>query len=190
MPCWLPWLERWLMASSGPNSPSSASADTSIGTRGWSVITNVLAEDGNNAVSGPFGGANISYYIAATGFGFSIPAGSTIDGIVVEWKKFASNNWARDYAIRIIKNGTIGTTDQSAAGDWPTSATYSTYGSSTYLWGETWTADDINSSGFGSALSARESSLYYPSVDHVRITVYYTTSSQAGRSMHQFRMRR
>ncbi|MDD5751094.1 MAG: Hint domain-containing protein [Candidatus Peribacteraceae bacterium] len=67
-----------------------------------------------------------------------------------------------DYRIRIMKGGVIGATDKSSPDAWPTgSFAYVTHGSETELWGETWTADDINASNFGIAVSA-EGSGYNP----------------------------
>lgn len=58
------------------------------------------------------------------------------------------------------------------------SDTYNTFGSSSQLWGETWTDDDINSPNFGFVLAVlmgpAEEEENVVSVDHVRITVHYT----------------
>lgn len=60
-----------------------------------------------------------------------------------------------DDEIKIVKSdGSIGTTNKSAGASWPTSDAYSTYGGPSDLWGETWTAEDINNANFGCVLSA------------------------------------
>src|SRR5207237_728468 len=55
--------------------------------------------------------------------------------------------------------------------------TFVAYGSSLDLWSDTWTASDINTSGFGAALAAQQTSggstARTGSVDSVRITVSY-----------------
>ena len=104
--------------------------------------------------------------------------------------KYVDENTSRCYdnAIRIVKsNGTIGATDKSNGAAWfgdcglpdDIVAPYVTYGSPTDLWGETWTAADINSANFGTALSARRNyfSGSWVLVDAVNITVYYTPPS-------------
>jgi hypothetical protein len=52
-----------------------------------------------------------------------------------------------------------------------------TYGSSTDLWGTTWTPADINAAGFGAALAVTEISSRGANetahVDHITITVHY-----------------
>lgn len=115
-----------------------------------------------------------SHYLAATNFGFSIPGGSTIEGIVVEIEHKESGAAAcRDNRVRIIKGGVTGSTDKASGTEWPTSDGYGSYGASNDLWGETWTVADINSSGFGVAVSALGLGGGTASVDHVRVTVYY-----------------
>ena len=47
------------------------------------------------------------------------------------------NEGVYDYAVRIIKGGTIGSTDRASGTAWSSSSAYTTYGSSSDLWGET-----------------------------------------------------
>lgn len=116
-----------------------------------------------------------SHYLKATNFGFSIPGGSTIEGIVVEVeRKESGSNVAKDYRVRIIKGGSIGSTDKANASEWPTSDTYQSYGAFNDVWGETWSASDINDSGFGVAIAALGLGTGTAYIDHIRITVYYS----------------
>jgi hypothetical protein len=97
-------------------------------------------------------------------------------GIVVEIERKASGaSVAQDNRVRIVKGGTIGTTDKASGSAWPTIDAYASYGADDDLWGETWTDSDINDSGFGVALSAIGLGNGQASVDHIRITVYYLT---------------
>jgi hypothetical protein len=173
------------MASQGPNGSGTAANDTGIGSASWgATVTGVLADDGTPAsITTIVSPGQATNYIKATNFGFSIPDGATIDGIVVEWEKLldsSSSNALIDHAVRIVKGGTIGSTDMSSGAAWPTSYTFVGHGSSSDLWGETWSAADINSSGFGAALSVRENNgndLIAAKVDYVRITVHYTEAA-------------
>ena len=65
--------------------------DTSVGTRSWSNYSNVTASDDSRATIEYELGSYTTYYIKATNFGFNIPSGATIDGIVVEWEKQVGN---------------------------------------------------------------------------------------------------
>jgi hypothetical protein len=170
------------MASQGPNFPDSAVEDTSFGTQGWDNEANALADDGAFADSSP-NATVISTYLVLTDFDFSIPAGATIDGIVVEIKKrqeFGGDQM--DERIRIVKGGVIGATDKAqTATSWPTVFTYVSHGGSSDLWGETWTVADINATTFGVAISIQNNGSFNGAaeVDAVRITVHYTTSGMA-----------
>jgi len=154
---------------------------TAIGTVAWTTPANATANDATYATVALSNNAQ-SNYLVATGFGFNIPSGATITGIIVEWEKKASSTSTnnKDNAIRIVKNGTIGTTDKSNTTAWGNvSDVYTSYGSSTDLWGETWTAADINASTFGAVLSVKRTSTTSNtlSVDAVRITVYYNSTT-------------
>ncbi|MGL4599856.1 MAG: T9SS type A sorting domain-containing protein [Bacteroidia bacterium] len=116
-------------------------------------------------------------YLQVTNFGFAIPAASVIDGILVEIERSDVNN-AKDNAVRIVRGGIVRITDRSVTPAW-SSETYAPYGSATDLWGEAWTVAEINSAGFGVAFSCRKQgggANPIPIVDHVRITVYYTST--------------
>lgn len=169
--------------STGPNSPGTTADDSGVGTVTWTDHANITSSNNGYATAVIPAVDTITHYLKATNFGFSIPAGATIDGVVVEWERKDADLGganAKDNAIRIVKGGTIGATDKSSASTWPASDAYASYGSSSDLWGETLTESDIESSTFGAALSARNvvtSSSSNPYVDHVRITVYYTEAT-------------
>lgn len=171
---------------SGPNFPSTATDDSSIGISAWTSPGNVSASDDSWAQT-TLSALQISHYLKATNFGFSIPVGATIDGILVEWEvsRGLGGNNPKDNAARIVKGGTIGATDRSNATEWTSTDTFLSHGGSSDLWGETWTPADINATTFGAALSAigNVSSPSFARIDAVRITVSYTvpaTSSVSG----------
>ena len=125
-------------ASAGPNSPGTMADDATVGTAAWTNPDNAKVSDNVYTTVGA-GDTGISHYLKATNFGFSIPSGATIGGILVEIERKgdlsdASNN-IQDSNLRIVKSdGTIGTTNKADIGtNWPTSDTYASYGSSTYL---------------------------------------------------------
>lgn len=172
------------MASQGPTSCGTGADDATIGTITWLNPTRITASDDSRATgTGTIG--TVTHYLKGTNFGFTIPSGATIDGIVVEWER--SDSLARsaspclDNEIKIVKGGTIGATNKAdLVTAWGTTDAYAVYGSSSDLWGETWTDTDINGSTFGSVLSCQSSVVggtYLGQVDHCRITVYYTAAS-------------
>lgn len=164
------------MASVGPSGPSASSTDSSAGTFNWANASGITAEGGGSASVG-LGNGQTSIYLVATGFGFSVPAGATINGVLVEWKRSADRSGISDAAVRLVKGGAVGSTDRSAAGSWPTTLAYQSYGGASDLWGTTLTPDDVNASAFGAAIRAQCAVSTGPtaSVDYVRVTVYYST---------------
>lgn len=189
------------MASSGPNSPSTTATDSgSGGTVDWTNHANAKAQDDSYANANLIITATTSYYLKATDFGFSIPSTATIDGIVVEVDRYRytpTSGECNDHRVRIIKGGSIGSTDKAVGTNWPgtDTDTYQSYGGSTDKWGETWSYSDINSSNFGVAVSAqRVSGIADARIDHIRITVHYTDGGGGGdaqpMAMTQTRFRR
>ena len=175
-------------ASQGPLAGTSpATVNSSVGSTTWSNLANLFSTSLSSVTNLPYYLTLPvrSYYIVGQGFGFSIPTGATINGIVVtleasSYDAQGAGNNARDYIIKIVKNNTITGTDKSTLASLTPNSTYvnRTYGSSTDLWGETWTAADINNSNFGIAYSAElytsPKSNVTVEVRNLRITVHYT----------------
>ncbi|MEM4240184.1 MAG: DUF5011 domain-containing protein, partial [Candidatus Woesearchaeota archaeon] len=169
-----------LADSAGPNSPSVAFDDASVGSVVWKNVNDVLVSD--NKYSDPnLNDGEVTHYLVAVNFSFSIPENATINGILAEIEHlFAGSppSNINDSSVRIIKGGSMVGTDKASADLWPGADTYAIYGGSSDLWGTTWTAADINNAGFGVAVSAKKSVFdgkkQHAKVDHIRITVYYT----------------
>lgn len=146
--------------------------------KAWTSVGNVASSDNTYATFGNLTGGTGSFtdYLTATNFGFSIPSGASVDGIVVEVERSDPNFRTSDYSVKIIKGGAISTTERSGGATYPAADSYQTYGNPADLWGETWTDVDINSSNFGVAVAARRNSAGGTTggrIDHVRITVFY-----------------
>lgn len=113
-------------------------------------------------------------YLKATNFGFAIPAGSTINGIRAEVEFKSNANFFSTDEVHIVKNGgALGTVNKGIFNNnFPLTDTSTFYGSDSDLWGETWTATDINSADFGLAFSVTINAEIV-SVDHMAIVVSY-----------------
>jgi hypothetical protein len=120
-------------------------------------------------------------YLLAEGFGFNIPAGNQITGIVVSVESSDLNASTADYSIRIVKNGVIGTSEHSNGDLYVsdnTQGAYRSYGSKVDLWGEAWTLNDIMAGDFGVAIAAQRAVTGRATagrIDDIRITVYYSS---------------
>jgi cysteine-rich repeat protein len=167
--------------SQGPNSPASVVNDGSFGSVAWALPAQ--AATSNNLYAGVTPLGTPSQYLRASGFGFAVPVGAVIDGIEVDVERVSSGGTIFDARARIVKGGVIGATDRSIAGTWATMDTVVTYGSTADLWGETWTAADINSPAFGFVISVSDG-VDAAGVDAISITVFYSLcgDSQIGLS--------
>jgi hypothetical protein len=121
-----------------------------------------------------------SDWLVANNFGFSIPSGSTIDGIVATVNASAntSSSAVDNGAFLIHANSSFSPSNQATNSALPTTLTDKTYGGSSSTWGDSWTATDINSANFGFAF--RVGGFTNPStanVDYIKIQVYYTSPS-------------
>ena len=164
----------------GAYSPGTMADDNAVGTITWNNPNNAKVSDNSDATASMTSEAT-SHYLKATNFGFTIPVGATIDGIIVEIERAygtTTTGKIRDSEIKIVKaDGSISTTNLSTATELPSSDTYKDYGGPTNLWGETWSAENINHANFGVAIAVEEynADSRQANVDHIRITIYYTT---------------
>ena len=157
-------------------SPGTVVSDSTVGTVAWFAPDRAKVND-NSYTEALLGAGEISHYLKATNFGFSIPTGVTINGILVEIEEVSDDGTADDNEVKIIKSdGTLGTQNKAVGGSsFPSNPTYISYGSSSDLWGETWTAEDINDVDFGTVISAIGAG--NANVDHIRITVTYVPAA-------------
>jgi len=167
-----------ISTNTGATSPGTMADDATIGTVAWSNPDNAKVSDDVYATAGDLYDTT-SHYLKATNFGFSIPTGATINGILVEVEAKLDTASSIYGSIKIVKSdATIGTTTRATAPNFDSTERYSKSGSSTDLWGETWTSADINNANFGIAFYIQNNVVHRTaSVDHIRITVYYTTQS-------------
>lgn len=167
-------------ATSSTQFAGTSAEDTSVGSVSWSNYSNATASDDSRVTVESVGGYT-TYYIKATNFGFNIPTGSTIDGIIVEVEKQVGNGGTgntKDNSVRLVKGGTISGDDNASASNWPAngSESFVSYGGTTDLWGLTFDAADINASTFGAVIAAQstDGGTKNFEVDSIRITVHYT----------------
>lgn len=164
--CWLFIKMGWKIpkyfigANTAATSPGTMADDSAIGTLTWSDPDNAKASDNVYATAtnpGPGAGQLTTHYLKATNFGFAIPTGNTISGILVEveGKANSASSFMVDNRISIVKaDGTIGTTNKKRGSPtWSNIESYISYGGSSDLWGETWDDTKINDIDFGVAFA-------------------------------------
>jgi hypothetical protein len=177
------------MSTQGPLYATIGADSNAVGTRTWYPATSTLSyciatSDYNDCyVEGTGSSQTTSHYLKATGFGFTIPAGATINGILVAIQDYDNNGNGNviESEVKIIKSdGSIGTTNKSTGAALPpVNRAYVSYGGAADLWGETWAYSDINDTHFGVAFSIKmATSTESGYVDTVRITITYTAVTQ------------
>lgn len=166
---------------------TEARAGSIGGTESWGTAANAQTDDGAYATYGtnspqPWNGYTL--YLTAKELTDEVPAGATIDGIEIVLGcgevSAGVGDW-KDSAVYIIKGGTIQTTQNKASASvytaYPTESVLS-HGGAADLWGQTWTAADINAAGFGVAISCVQSGADETGasvqVDYIQVSVTYT----------------
>jgi hypothetical protein len=150
----------------------------------WTSPGNVFTNNAAYATKSLGAGVS-SGTLDATNYGFALPAGATVTGITASIdRKTSVSTTIRDFTVQLLKAGApVGNNKALTATNWGTTDAYATYGSGTDLWGTTWTQSDVNNSGFGLRLVAKNNSgstTATASIDHMQLTVdydYYNTST-------------
>jgi len=172
-------------AGFGENIPSLACL-ACAGTE-WNYPTNINAEDDSvtTTVVFPAGNCFMSFCsysrsLYASHFNFDIPVEAVIDSILVDIRRTAHDpNALMDSTVRLEKKGTLVGNNLNSPGFWPTTLGYHSYGHEDPLWGTDWLASDLNDTATGVSLKVMNltSSNAKADVDHIRMTVYYSTST-------------
>ena len=171
-----------------PQSPTVGKNVSFAGVAPWVASAEVLAADAGSGTI-PTGVAHVrlwtghtpSQYLVASGFGFNIPAGATINGIEVDIRRRCRDPGSDiiDHEVRLVQGGKIQPTNRAASVPWSTNWIYASYGGQSDLWGRLWTPAQVNDPTFGLALAVAWNGTAGNDdafVDHVRVMVHYATS--------------
>ncbi len=150
--------------SSVMNYPGTVVDDNSVGTPAWSNPSNATSTNGAYAFSNPGTTAGSpTHYLKATNFGFSIPSGSTINGVQAEIQAAdtaACPPSSTDNIVKLVKGGTVQGNNLASTVPWSCYLTWRGYGSSTEMWGLSLTDTDVNASNFGIVLSVASTACF------------------------------
>jgi hypothetical protein len=169
---------------SATSTTATITADTTVTNFAWQITTGPQNPSGTAAgfanSAGLTGNTNI---LKIQGLGFAIPAGATVTGIEADIYRVANRLGVSDVLVKLLKAGTPVGSNKALSGNWPTfsypllafglpdphqylvpsgsapaAGVEKVYGSSSDLWGTTWTPTDINDSTFGIEIQANQSS--------------------------------
>lgn len=123
----------------------------------WTNPSNALTDDTDLASSGAKASLG-SDWLRFENPGFSIPAGSRIDGVEFRLRRYEDGAGAAEDSELHLRTsaGRVGD-NQAVAGDWEGTATAVTYGGAADLMGTVLTVADVNASTFGFDVSCDES---------------------------------
>lgn len=178
------------LTSTGATAPGTLTDDNTAGTETWSNPSNASSSNNSYATASPnTTGSDETHYLKVTNFGFSVPAGSTINGVMVGIERKCNKNSASDFTIdqelKLVVGGSITGNDLSSGGGsfasadkWPTSDTTYYYGGGGELWGLSLSSTDVNASNFGCAFRCEieNDAAIVASVDAITMTIFYTVS--------------
>jgi len=194
------WWKNNVVESSGIYNQFSSSvvvtADTNAGWassgagQAFTVPNNANTSDNLYATSGSISSSDAyTQYLNGTGFGFNIPTAATIKGIMLMVERKASSilsgRVTRDWAVTLMKDGIGVGQNLKTATDYTDSDVSVIYGNSTWMWQTSWTPAEINNPMFGanfSAYASADTKTRTVTVDHINITVYYTTVDNSSAS--------
>lgn len=179
------------MPSVGPQSPSAAQSNSDIGDADWTDPGNVFADDGAYATAALHGseGPFSTYYLDTSGYDFAgIPVGATIDGLELSVVG-KSNSGSSPVNAQFRKGADWFFCDADfSGGGFGTSDGTRTAGGASDLCGTSWTRADVTAGTFAARFNALVAGLSADtvSIDHVRVTVYYTGGGGGGGSVTAF----
>ncbi len=165
------------MASQGPSAGGTFGTNTSVGTATWSNAASAASANGSTASSNVTESGS-SHYLLVTNFGFSIPAGATINGIEAAiLRRTGSPDFVKDSSVKLFLSGSPIGSEKASASNWPADLETATYGGAADVWGTALTVANINASTFGigvSALNLDAADTSNAEVDFISLTVHYT----------------
>ena len=167
------------MADTGVKYPATVSTVLEAGDdNDWTTPAEVASDNGvyGNITAASFDANDLSYLLKATNPSMGVPAGATINGILVEIERHYAAGTVADYDVCLTKDGSARVGDDKSTGAaFPAADAITSFGGATDLWGTTWTADEVNATTFGVLYKMQATGANADGfVDFIRITVYYT----------------
>lgn len=165
-------------AASSSNVAGTGFNNNVQGDVAWSNTALITAND-NTYADVTLTSGQSSQVLSGTNFGFSIPAGSTINGIevAIEVNYPVSTTMIDLNSSLILSDASIGGTNRANSST--IAETTITYGGASDTWGESLTTTDVNNANFGFAFRVERTGGFGNTIeiDHYTMTVYYTESA-------------
>jgi hypothetical protein len=163
-----------------PGTAISAAAHAPEDDNDWVAPTAVGADDASYSTitAATYDSPDISRQLYASQFGFAIPDGSTIVGILVEIEHATTGGSASDNRVQLTtaENTFVGDDKALTAHNWELNADHNqSYGGAADTWNASPTVAMVNDPGFGVTLSTQADSANAKiRVDFIRMTITST----------------
>jgi len=171
--------------TSSMQNAGTAADSSAVGTLTWSFTSSATGALNNSGTTITTSSNATTHYLKLTNFGFSIPGGSTIDGVSAGiagsyFYVMGTVGSAQWKTVKIIDaSGTVSATNKAVSTDMPTpSFSTVTFGGAA----DTWSGDaaiDWNDADSGIAISCETVGLDNSTtlqIDGIELTITYTTS--------------
>lgn len=156
------------------------SVSSGQGDNAWTNLENARLSDDSYVTVVDVPKNEASDYLVARGFGFQIPPGSQINGVLVEVERHAdgpSNNMD-DWVIRLWDRVQLVGEDKAGFAPWSDpDDEIVTYGGSLDTWGLSLSRDLVTSGEFGVVISVQTgigTGAVSGFIDRIAMTIYYT----------------
>lgn len=154
------------------------------GSPAWDSPTRIEADDANLSFvpSGDMPDGQISGYLLATNFGFDaganeVPAGSSIDGIKVYIKRYASRADMVDNVMSMWTGSAVGDNKADVVTGWPGAEAEVNYGGAADDWNASLDSTDVRASSFGVAFKCKNENGIFnsqPYANYIKIDLTFT----------------
>jgi len=167
------------VANTGYHIPGTiVEQDYAGGVRPWANESDAASSNNAYATSAGLRNPGISEWLKCTNFSMGVPAGATIDGIIVRIERKASAGGANlDEIVQLVKGGSFVGNNKATATFYTTSDVVVYYGGASDKWGTTWSVAQVNASDFGIGFVTDMDSQTTTYVDMINIIVYYTPAA-------------
>jgi MSHA biogenesis protein MshQ len=164
-----------------------------VGNPNWNNPDRAETNNASYATS-TLGDNTASDQLVCTQYGFTVPTGAVILGIVISVERRTNDVTAiaptRDFSMRVLKAGVAVGADRATTTDYTLADVVEDHGSAVDLWGTSWTPAEINNANFGARFQAQKAGTLggnvQVSVDHVAITVHFTNPAASPNAFNGF----
>lgn len=141
-------------------------------------------DDEERAYAAPLTNGQFTQVLKISDFGFSLPVDARVEGIeVVIIRKGDVSGAILDKSVKLMRGHVAVGADLRSRDLWDDNWTAAYYGDENQDWNQPWTVRDINSAGFGVAISAMSAGVIArPQIDEVLVTVHFSYGAESART--------